>query len=141
MAFFTQSKKKWQLPCLICFSDELFFEIFEQTLFLKFFLFFKQITKTFFYLPKNMWREENNALVREYYFKSFSEAFAFMTRVAFVAERINHHPTIINSYNKVELRLNTHEKGYVVTDKDWMLAKRIDDIPNTNAISERELRS
>jgi 4a-hydroxytetrahydrobiopterin dehydratase len=73
-----------------------------------------------------MWKEENNKLKRTFEFKDFSEAFAFMTRVALIAEKQNHHPWWSNVYNKVEMELNTHDAGDVVTEKDWKLAKAID---------------
>ena len=73
-----------------------------------------------------MWKEENNKLKRTFAFKDFSEAFAFMTRVALIAEKQNHHPWWSNVYNKVEIELNTHDAYDVVTEKDWKLAKAID---------------
>lgn len=73
-----------------------------------------------------MWKEENNKLKRTFEFKDFSEAFAFMTRVALIAEKQNHHPWWSNVYNKVEMELNTHDAGDIVTEKDWKLAKAID---------------
>ena len=73
-----------------------------------------------------MWKEENNALYRKFTFKDFSEAFAFMTRVALAAEKMDHHPTWKNIYNSVEVWLNTHDAGDTVTEKDRSLAKKID---------------
>jgi len=73
-----------------------------------------------------MWKEENNQLVRSFEFNDFSEAFAFMTRVAIEAEKIQHHPEWTNVYNKLEIRLSTHDAGDVVTDKDRKLAEKID---------------
>ena len=73
-----------------------------------------------------MWKEEDNTLYRKFEFADFSEAFAFMTRVAIEAEKINHHPTWSNVWNKVEIWLNTHDAGDVVTDKDRKLAAKID---------------
>ena len=73
-----------------------------------------------------MWTEENNALKRTFTFKNFSEAFAFMTRVALVAEKMDHHPYWVNVWNKVEITLNTHSAGNTVTDKDRKLAVEID---------------
>ena len=73
-----------------------------------------------------MWQEENNALYRKFQFKDFSEAFAFMTRVAIEAEKMNHHPRWTNVYNTVEIWLNTHDAGNVVTEKDQKLSKKID---------------
>jgi 4a-hydroxytetrahydrobiopterin dehydratase len=67
-------------------------------------------------------------LRQEFNFGNFTEAFAFMTRVAFEAEKQNHHPNWSNVYNKVIIELSTHDAGNVVTDKDKQLAQRIDDI-------------
>ena len=75
-----------------------------------------------------MWKEEDNKLKRTFEFKDFSEAFSFMTRVALLAEKQNHHPWWSNVYNKVEMELNTHDAGDIVTEKDWKLAKAIDKI-------------
>ncbi len=75
-----------------------------------------------------MWKEENNSLYRKFEFKNFSEAFAFMTRVALAAEKMDHHPRWTNVYNTVEMWLNTHDAGDVVTDKDTKLAATIDKI-------------
>lgn len=73
-----------------------------------------------------MWKEENNKLYRKFTFKNFSEAFAFMTRVALEAEKMDHHPLWTNVYDTVEIWLSTHSAGDVVTDKDRQLAKKID---------------
>lgn len=73
-----------------------------------------------------MWKEENNKLNKKFDFKDFSEAFAFMSRVALLAEKQNHHPYWTNEYNKVEIFLSTHDAGDVVTDKDKKLADAID---------------
>jgi 4a-hydroxytetrahydrobiopterin dehydratase len=73
-----------------------------------------------------MWQEENNSLYRKYTFKNFSEAFAFMTRVALAAEKMDHHPKWTNVWNTVELWLSTHNAGNTVTEKDRALAKKID---------------
>jgi 4a-hydroxytetrahydrobiopterin dehydratase len=72
------------------------------------------------------WKEENNALHCTFEFKDFSEAFAFMTRVALAAEKMDHHPDWKNVYNKVTIKLNTHDAGDIVTEKDYKLAKIID---------------
>lgn len=74
----------------------------------------------------DMWEEKNNALYRKFQFKDFPEAFAFMTRVALEAEKMDHHPDWSNVYNTVEIRLSTHSAGDVVTDKDRKLAQKID---------------
>ena len=73
-----------------------------------------------------MWKKKDNKLYKKFEFKNFSEAFAFMTRVALAAEKMDHHPLWTNVYNKVEIWLNTHDAGDVVTDKDRKLAKLID---------------
>lgn len=75
-----------------------------------------------------MWKEENNQLVARFEFKDFIEAFGFISQVALVAEKLNHHPEWSNIYNKVEIRLSTHDAGNVVTESDRELAARIDDI-------------
>lgn len=75
-----------------------------------------------------MWNESDNALRRTFQFKDFSAAFSFMTRVALVAEKMNHHPLWTNVYNKVDIVLNTHDAGNTVTDKDRNLASAIDKI-------------
>lgn len=74
------------------------------------------------------WTEADNALQREFTFKDFTEAFGFMTRVAFAAEAANHHPEWTNVYNRVSIRLTTHDAGNTVTEKDRQLAAVIDDI-------------
>jgi 4a-hydroxytetrahydrobiopterin dehydratase len=76
--------------------------------------------------PFFMWEEKNNTLYRKFEFRNFSEAFAFMTRVALEAEKMDHHPMWTNVYNQVEISLSTHDAGNIVTDKDRKLAKKID---------------
>ncbi len=73
-----------------------------------------------------MWHEENNRLHKTFTFRDFSEAFSFMTRVALLAEQHNHHPYWTNVWNKVDIYLNTHDAGNIVTEKDHALAKAID---------------
>jgi 4a-hydroxytetrahydrobiopterin dehydratase len=75
-----------------------------------------------------MWHEENDQLTRTFEFKNFVDAWAFMTQVAFVAERLNHHPNWTNTYNKVVINLYTHDAGNAVTEKDLELAEEIDKI-------------
>ena len=74
------------------------------------------------------WTNKDNTLYRKLEFKDFSQAFAFMVRVAIEAERMDHHPLWTNVYNKVELWLNTHDAGDVVTDKDVKLAEKINSL-------------
>jgi len=73
-----------------------------------------------------MWSEKDNSLYRKFEFKDFSEAFGFMSRVALIAEQMNHHPKWTNVWNTVEVWLSTHDAGDVVTDKDRKLAAAID---------------
>jgi 4a-hydroxytetrahydrobiopterin dehydratase len=73
-----------------------------------------------------MWKEEKNSLHKKFEFENFSEAFAFMTRVALAAEKMDHHPKWTNEYNKVEIWLSSHDAGDIVTDKDQKLSKIID---------------
>lgn len=77
------------------------------------------------------WRKEQydsnkERLVNEFQFNDFSEAWAFMSQVALLAEKLAHHPDWSNVYNQVTIRLNTHDAGDVVTEKDWELAELID---------------
>jgi 4a-hydroxytetrahydrobiopterin dehydratase len=75
-----------------------------------------------------MWTETNNQLNQKFTFNDFVEAFGFMTKVALVAEKMNHHPTWTNSWNVVEIWLSTHDAGNIVTDKDRQLAVTIEEI-------------
>ncbi len=75
-----------------------------------------------------MWKEENNKLTRTFTFSDFSEAWGFMSRVALLAEKQNHHPEWTNVYNRVTIHLSTHDAGDVVTEKDRKLAAAIDEI-------------
>ena len=73
-----------------------------------------------------MWEQKENKLIKEFQFADFSEAFAFMTRVALEAEKQGHHPDWHNVFNKVTIRLSTHDAGDIVTEKDRKLADAID---------------
>ena len=75
-----------------------------------------------------MFKEENNQLKAGFSFADFSEAFAFITRVALLAEKMNHHPEWSNSYNKVNIILCTHDSGNVITAKDEKMARAIEEI-------------
>jgi len=79
-----------------------------------------------------MWKEENDKLYKNFKFKDFSEAFAFMTRVALEAEKMDHHPLWTNTYNQVEIWLSTHDAGDTVTEKDRTLSKKIDKMFTAN---------
>ncbi len=71
------------------------------------------------------WNQTNNTLEQSFVFKDFKEAFAFMVKVAMLAEQQNHHPNWSNVYNTVTISLSTHDAGNVVTEKDHALAKAI----------------
>ena len=71
------------------------------------------------------WQETDNALVAEFKFEDFVSAFGFMSAVAMHAEKMNHHPEWSNVYNKVSIKLTTHDAGNTVTDKDRKLSQTI----------------
>ena len=75
-----------------------------------------------------MWIEENNKLVKHFSFKDFISAFSFLSKVALISEKFDHHPEIINVYNKVTIKLSTHDMGNKVSKKDYDLAKAIDEL-------------
>ncbi len=75
-----------------------------------------------------MWIEKDNQLQATFQFKDFVEAFSFMTAVALIAEKQNHHPNWQNVWNTVVIHLSTHDEGDIVTEKDRILAKSISQI-------------
>jgi len=75
---------------------------------------------------QSVWRREDETLVRDYEFKDFVAAMAFVNRVADAAEEVNHHPDIlVHGWSKVRLTLTTHSEGKL-TDNDHAMAQRID---------------
>ncbi|MEN2992101.1 MAG: 4a-hydroxytetrahydrobiopterin dehydratase [Bacteroidia bacterium] len=90
----------------------------------------EEIRQRLVFFPE--WQYSQNSLVREYDFGDFLEAWGFLTQVALVAERHNHHPEIWNVYNKVRLRWSTHEAGGV-TERDFTLIEEVDRIYATAA--------
>jgi 4a-hydroxytetrahydrobiopterin dehydratase len=72
------------------------------------------------------WIENENELTQTFAFKDFKEAWGFMSKVALVAEKMGHHPNWSNVYNKVTIKLSTHDTGDIVTDLDRKLAAEID---------------
>lgn len=76
-------------------------------------------------LPRWTLARDGAAIVRTFGFSDFSEAFAFMTRVALLAETLDHHPEWSNVYNRVEIALTTHDAGGLSL-RDVKMAKRID---------------
>tara|TARA_B110000046_G_scaffold137350_1_gene143636 strand:- start:6060 stop:6299 length:240 start_codon:yes stop_codon:yes gene_type:complete len=71
------------------------------------------------------WEEQDNCLYQKFKFKNFIEAWAFMSKVALLAEKTNHHPEWKNVYNIVEIWLATHDEGNTITAKDRELAEKI----------------
>jgi 4a-hydroxytetrahydrobiopterin dehydratase len=74
------------------------------------------------------WKFQRDALAKAFQFMSFREAMSFMVRASYEAEELNHHPEWTNVYNRVSIRLNTHDAGGKVTAKDVELAKRLETI-------------
>ncbi len=76
----------------------------------------------------NNWSYMDNAIEKNYSFKNFAEALAFINKVGVIAEKMNHHPELFNVYNKVKLRLTTHD-AHGITQKDFDLAAAVDALP------------
>lgn len=72
------------------------------------------------------WSVADDALISSFKFKNFTEAFGFLTQVAILSEKQNHHATIENTYNRVKLTLTTHDAGNTITEKDIKLATAIE---------------
>jgi 4a-hydroxytetrahydrobiopterin dehydratase len=85
-----------------------------------------QIQKAISSLPG--WEFADNTISKTYRFGSFTEAISFITEMAFACERANHHPEITNVYSTVTIRLNTHDAGGKVTEKDIDLAGKIENL-------------
>ena len=81
-----------------------------------------------------MWKQVKDTLVAELVFKNFVDAFAFMTDVAALAEKHDHHPEWSNVYNRVTIRLTTHDAGNQVTDKDRKLAEAIEALASASLV-------
>lgn len=78
--------------------------------------------------PK-MWKTENNVLSRTFVFPDFSKAIMFINNIAALADELNHHPDLeLFSYNKVNVKLTTHDAGNTITKKDIGLAKKIEQV-------------
>ncbi len=75
----------------------------------------------------SLWSIKERKLNKVFVFKNFIEAFGFMSKIALMAEKLNHHPEWFNSYNKVEISLTTHEAGGL-TERDFMLAALIEEL-------------
>jgi 4a-hydroxytetrahydrobiopterin dehydratase len=74
----------------------------------------------------NNWKEENDALTKTFVFADFAAALTWMVKAGFVIDRVDHHPEWTNVYNKVHVKLTTHDSGNKVTDKDRKLAALLD---------------
>lgn len=74
------------------------------------------------------WSVDGDALIGEFKFKDFTEAFGFLTQVAILSEKQNHHATIENTYNRVTLTLTTHDAGNKITERDINLATAIEEV-------------
>ncbi|MEM8557913.1 MAG: 4a-hydroxytetrahydrobiopterin dehydratase [Bacteroidota bacterium] len=72
------------------------------------------------------WTRDGDALLRRLEFSDFRAAVSFIVRMAFYAEQHNHHPDLRNVYNRIELRLTTHDAGNRITERDVQLAKAIE---------------
>ena len=72
------------------------------------------------------WRHKDGGLEKTFTFKDFSEAMAFVVRVALACERADHHPELRNVYNRVTLRFTTHSAGSVVTENDVAIARAVE---------------
>jgi len=79
-------------------------------------------------ITMNNWVLEDDQLKRTFEFDTFMDAFAFMTKVALLAEKMDHHPNWTNVYNRVDIALCTHSANNTVTEKDRELARQIDSI-------------
>ena len=73
------------------------------------------------------WQFNSDGIEKKFQFKNFTEALGFIVKVGVVSEKMNHHPELFNVYNKVNIRLSTHDSGGV-TDKDFKLASEIDQL-------------
>ena len=83
------------------------------------------------FIQKNpSWITDNKSIKKEFKFNDFIDAFGFMSKVALLSEKIDHHPNWQNTYNKVKIELTTHDKGGITTN-DIKLAESIDKLINT----------
>ena len=84
-----------------------------------------------FFIKKNpSWLIEDKSIKKEFKFDNFIEAFGFMSKVALLSEKMDHHPNWQNTYNKVKIELTTHDKGGI-TKNDFKLAESIDKLINS----------
>lgn len=89
----------------------------------------------------HLWTLTDTDLQRNFLFKDFTEAFGFLTRVAIVCEKMNHHPaSIIVKYNDIKFHLSTHDAGDNVTDKDYELCQLIDNCAYMHPLSPNTMK-
>jgi 4a-hydroxytetrahydrobiopterin dehydratase len=88
---------------------------------------YNEITAQAFLLNLEDWYFNDNGIEKKFTFNSFSEALGFIVQVGVAAEKQNHHPELFNVYNKVTIRLSTHDANGL-TDKDFKLAKTIEEL-------------
>ena len=74
------------------------------------------------------WKESNDSLTKTFVFKSFEDSMNWMQKAAKKIDQLNHHPEWTNIYNTIHVKLNTHDAGGIVTEKDHQLASILDDI-------------
>tara|TARA_Y100001968_G_scaffold174249_1_gene159682 strand:+ start:346 stop:633 length:288 start_codon:yes stop_codon:yes gene_type:complete len=83
------------------------------------------------FIEKNSyWEIDNKTIKKEFEFNNFIDAFGFMSKVALLCEKMDHHPDWQNTYNKVKINLTTHDKGGITTN-DIKLAESIDELINS----------
>ena len=74
------------------------------------------------------WTEKNNELVKTFTFKSYLKTMSFVNAVAWLANKHNHHPEMVVSFNQCVIKLTTHDEGNKITEKDWEMARGIDSL-------------
>ena len=88
-------------------------------------------TQLDYFAEKNpSWMIDNKSIKKEFEFDNFIDAFGFISKVALLSEKMDHHPDWQNTYNKVKINLTTHDKGGITTN-DIKLAESIDKLINT----------
>lgn len=88
---------------------------------------YDELTSQPFLLNLKGWSYNNKGIEKKFEFKNFTEAIAFIVQLGFIAEKQNHHPELFNVYNKVNIRLSTHDAGGL-TYKDFDLAKAVNEL-------------
>ena len=74
------------------------------------------------------WYRINDKLKRSFEFNDFMESIIFVNKIAEIANRLNHHPSITINYNQVKIETTTHDEGNIITEKDYQLCQEIDKI-------------